>query len=340
VPQISYDQLQRTLRDRVAGGAFFFHGDEDFFREEAVSRVVAAYVDDATRDFNFDQLRGSDVDADGLASMLATPPMMAEHRVVVVRDAQGLSPKAREVVEAAAKAPEPGLVLVLSAAIPSASKAKFYDELKKRAVSVEFSPLAADDAPGWLMEEARTAHGVELDVDAARAIVAAMGVDLGMLVSELRKLVAYAGERKRITADDVRAVGGSIARQDRWAWFDLVAERRIRDALDTLPVMLEQGENGVGLVIGLGGVMLKLAIVCAGGQRALEAELKPFQRWMARRIVPQARKWTLPEADAALSELLRTDRLLKSASLSDRQALEELLLRLWSLRPERAGRAA
>jgi hypothetical protein len=47
----------------------------------------------------------------------------------------------------------------------------------------------------------------------------------------------------------------------------------------------------------------------------------------------------LPEVDAALGELLRTDRLLKSASLSDRQALEELLLRLWSIRPERARAA-
>jgi len=335
VPQISYDQLQRTLRDRTAGGAFFFHGDEDFFREEAVDRVVAAYLDEATRDFNLDQLRGGDVDADSLASVVGTPPMMAEHRVVVIRDAQGLSPRARDVVEAAAKAPEPGLVLVLSAAIPSGSKAKFYDELKKRAVSVEFTPLAADDAPGWLMEEARTEHGIELDAQAARAVVSAMGVELGMLVSELKKLVAYAGDRNRITLDDVKAVGGSIARQDRWAWFDLVADRRFREALDALPVMLQQGENGVGLVIGMGGVLLKLGIVCAGGQGALEAELKPFQRWMARRIVPQARKWTLPEVDAALAELLRTDRLLKSASLSDRQAMEELLLRLWSIRPER-----
>jgi DNA polymerase III delta subunit len=52
---------------------------------------------------------------------------------------------------------------------------------------------------------------------------------------------------------------------------------------------------------------------------------------MARRIVPQARKWTLPEVDQALGELLRADRLLKSASLSDRQAIEELLLRLWGI---------
>lgn len=340
MPQISHDQLQRTLRDRAAGGAFFFHGDEDFFREEAVGRVVGTYLDEATRDFNFDQLRGGDVDGDALASVIATPPMMAEHRVVVVRDAQGMGQRARDVVEAAVKSPAPGLVLVLSAAIPSGSKAKFYDELKKHATSVEFNPLAADDAPGWLMEEARQAHGVELDADAARAVVSAMGVELGMLVSELRKLAAYAGDRKRITLDDVKAVGGSIPRQDRWAWFDLVAERRFREALQALPVMLEQGENGVGLVIGMGGQLLKVGLVCAGGQPALERELKPFQRWMARRIVPVARKWTLPEVDAALSELLRTDRLLKSASMSDRQALEELLLRLWAIRPRREGRAA
>jgi hypothetical protein len=39
------------------------------------------------------------------------------------------------------------------------------------------------------------------------------------------------------------------------------------------------------------------------------------------------------------AELLRTDRLLESASLSDRQALEELLPRLWAIRPERARAA-
>ena len=84
MPQISHDQLQRTLRDRAAGGAFFFHGDEDFFREEAVGRVVGTYLDEATRDFNFDQLRGGDVDGDALASVIATPPMMADRRMVVV----------------------------------------------------------------------------------------------------------------------------------------------------------------------------------------------------------------------------------------------------------------
>ncbi|HEU0053922.1 MAG TPA: hypothetical protein VFQ39_12140, partial [Longimicrobium sp.] len=113
--------------------------------------------------------------------------------------------------------------------------------------------------------------------------------------------------------------------------------RRMAEAMAALPVLLEAGENGVSLVIGLGSQLLKVALVCAGGPGALERELKPFQRWMAKRVVPQARRWTTPEVDAALAELLRTDRLLKSASMTDRQAMEELLLRLWAIRPERSA---
>lgn len=328
MPQISHDALLRTLKDRSRGGVFFFHGEEDYLREEAVGRVVQAYLDPGTRDFNFDPLSGPEALPEELASILATPPMMAEWRVVVVRDAQGLSPKAREAVQKAASAPPPGLVLVLSAAIPQGSQAKFYTDLKRDATSVEYASLEAQDAPGWLIEHASTAHGVALDPEAASALVSAVGAGLGTLSAELGKLAGYVGERGRITADDVRAVVGSIPRYDRWAWFDLVGERKTAEALRLLPVLLESGDSGVGLVIGMATHLIRIGIVCAGGQGALEKELKPYQKWLARRIAPQAKRWTLAEVDTALTELLRTDRLLKSASLSDRQALEELLLRL------------
>ena len=90
--QIRPNQLERTLRDRVAGGAFFFFGDEDFLRDEAVSKVVAAYLDPATRDFNFDQPRGSDVAA-------VAPAPAPEYRVASAPDAssQGLAAQLEEV---------------------------------------------------------------------------------------------------------------------------------------------------------------------------------------------------------------------------------------------------
>lgn len=338
MPLISPDKLARTLR-APTGGAFFLFGAEDFLREQAVRQVVNAHLDPATQDFNLDQVRGADATPEALGSLINTPPLMARFRVVVLREAQSLANRARELLEAAVQSPPPGLALVISATIPPGSKARFYSTLREQCLAVEFSAVDPLDAPGWLVEHARDAYGKTVEPEAARRLVAAVGSDLGLLLAELRKLAAYVGDREPIGLDDVRAVGVAVPRQDRWEWFDLVGERRNDEALRALPVLLEAGESGVALISGLSAQLLRIGLVCADGTAALERELKPYQRWLARRVAPQARRWTLPEVDAALADLLRADRLLKSASLSDRQVMEELLLRLQAL-PRNASRAA
>lgn len=320
--------MLKSLSKGDPGGVFFLFGDEEYLKDEAASRIVDAFLDPASRDFNFDQLRGPDVTPEALASVLATPPMMAEHRVVLLQEAQGLSQKAREAVEAVAASPPPGLALVIVASVPSGSRAKFYGTLQKLARSVEFAKVSSVDLPGWVIERAREAHGLDVEPAAARALAGATAGQLGILASELRKIAAYVGDRTTVSADDVRAVGGYIPTVDRWAWFDLVAERRIEEAIRQLPALLESGENAVGLVIGITSQILRVGLAVAGGRDALEKQLKPYQRWLASRIEPMSRRWSAAEVDAAVAELLRTDRLLKTASMTDRQAIEELLLRL------------
>lgn len=338
MPLLPAARFARLLEDGPPGGAYFLHGEEEHLREGALQQVVAAFLDPGTRDFNLDQLRGGDVAPDALASILATPPMMAEWRVVVIRDMQGLSQRSRDVVESLADSPPPGLVLILTGQKPSGSRAKFYDRLQKSAVTVEFAPLQLNDLPGWLTGRAAEQHGMELEIDAARALVTAIGSHLGVLASELDKLASFASGRDRLTLDDVRAVGGYVPRVDRWAWVDLVGERRFEEAMRQLPELLESGESAVGLVAAIGSHLVRVGLAVAGGREALEKQLPPNQRWLARRVGTAASAWSLPELDAAITDLLRTDRLLKSAPTTDRGAMEELLLRFTASRE--AGRSA
>jgi DNA polymerase III subunit delta len=339
LPPLTPGKLTALLKSAPAGAVFFVHGEEEHLREEVIRRVLDSWLDPATRDFNLDQFRGGDLSADALASLLSTPPMMAERRFVVVREAQGLSQKAREVVEQVTSAPPSGLILLLAAQIPGGSKARFYTTLQQRAHSVECAAVDPLDLPAWLVERASQEHGVTLELDAARALAAAIGSQLGVLTSELEKLVAFADGRTVVGLDDVRAVGGYVVRVDRWGWFDTVAERRFLEALRSVPDLLATGENGVGLVIGLTTQLVRTGLGVAGGKAALERELRSHQRWLANRIAATARRWTLPEIDLALEELLRTDRLLKSASLSDLHAMEELLIRLHERIGERRSAA-
>lgn len=326
------DGLARTIGRGRRGGVYFLHGEEEFLKEEAVTAIVAAHLDPATRDFNLDLLRGASLDPETLASICNTPPMMAEWRVVVVRDAQYLAASARmrAVIESIVDSPVPALALVLVATI-GASKAKFYGELERKTTAVAFAPLPSGDLPDWLIQRADSA-GVELEPKAARALAAAAGPTLGALVRELDKLIDFAADRRAIRAEDVARLVGHVPSVNRWDWIDTVAERRIAEARAQLPVLLENGDSGVGLVIALGTQFLRLGVAVAGGQAALADALPPNQRFLARRVIGQARRWSLPDIEAAVADLLRADRLLKSSGAGDRHVLEELLLRLQARR--------
>lgn len=332
----NYDRLARALESGERGGVFFLYGEESYLREEATRGVIAAHLDEATRDFNLDQLQG-DVDPETLGSMLETPPMMAEWRVVVVREAQGLAGNARmrAMVESVLDRDIRGLVLVLSGDI-GGSRAKFWKRLQKEAKAVELPRLEDPDLVGWLLERAST-DGIELEVEAARALVAAVGPVLGVLVRELDKLREYAGERRRITLDDVEKVVVGVRRENRWEWLDTVAEGRFREARSALGTLLETGESGVGLTLALGTHFLRLALHKTGGEAALQAALPSNQKWLVRRLSGQARRWDAHALKDALDDLLRADRLLKSAPLTDAQVMEELLLRMEASAAARAA---
>ena len=310
------------------GGAFYLHGEDQFRKEQALRALVDAHVEPTTRDFNLDLLRGTEVDPETLASVMATPPMMGEWRVVVLREVEGLASakRARDELLRVAASPPPGLTLIMSCTVPKGSKARFYSDLARRTQSVEFKAITDADVPGWLMERASETHGVEIDVGAARALGAAIGSDLGILARELEKLSEFVGQRKRIALEDVEKAGTRLPSQDRWSWFDLVGERRFEQARLALETLLGQGESGVGLVIGLATHLLRLGLAVEKGSTGLESALPVHQKWLARRLENQARRWSRAEIDRALEGLRDVDRLLKASPHTDEHFLETWLL--------------
>jgi DNA polymerase-3 subunit delta len=329
MPLTSPDAAMRALAGGKQGGVFFLYGEEEYLKEELATSLINAHLDPSTRDFNLDQLRGTDTAPEVLASVIATPPMMAEWRVVVVRDAQALATAARTraIIEDVLERTPPALALILVATLPEKAKAQLYERLKKQAVAIAFPLLNAADVPGWLMARAR-ADGVELQPKAAQAMASAIGSELGVLLQELKKLYEFTSDRKQITLNDVKEVVGSVPRQNRWEWFDMLGDQRFRDARSALPVLLDSGETGVGLIIGIGSHFIRLGILASGGEKALEAALPSHQRWLAGRLGKQARKWKAQQLESAIVDLLRADRLLKSSNLGDLPVLEEFILRL------------
>lgn len=332
----SEERLEKILARGRPVGAFFLHGDASRLRDEAARRLADAALDPATRDFNLEVFWGSETSPETLAAAMAMPPVMAPSRVVLLYEAEKLTPKCCRVVEDALGSLPADLTLIVTATVPKGSKKSFYRGLKERAVALEWQAPRDPELPGWLIERASKRYDVKLSVPAAEALATAVGADLGVLDAELEKLCAACGGE--ITLERVAALVPNVRSVNRWSWLDLVAERRYREARRLLSDLLAGDETAVSLIAAMVDQHIYIGLALAGGtglvERTLSEAEKPYLRFKARTFARQARGWSRDGIDGALRLLRTSDRRAKSSGDSDAAVLEELLLQL-----EHAARA-
>ena len=328
--------LERVFRKSLQRGDFervyYFHGDDDFLKEQAVRDLIAAAVDPSTRDFNLDIRAGAELDAETLGSLLGTPPMMAERRVVVVRDVAALRKDARAALDRYLEQPAADVVLVL--VVPAGEKAKVDKALESRAGTMEFAPLTGDRVPRWITHHVESMLGATITPEAAELLQQATGNELAALAAELDKLASYAGGG---TIDEaaVSDVVGVRRGETLGDFLDRVAARDVAGALALLPHILAQPKtSAVSIVMALTTQMLAIGWGITRSRADYFELLKsgkafPMRPWgeAARAWSAAERHWNSAAIDASLDALLAADIALKETRLSsDTQLLTNLVL--------------
>ena len=84
--------------------------------------------------------------------------------------------------------------------------------------------------------------GVELDRDAAEELSEILNGELASIRTEIEKLAAYAGERRKITRADVELLVVSAQKYTVWELADMLAARQPARALEFLDSLLREGE--------------------------------------------------------------------------------------------------
>ncbi|MBA3672260.1 MAG: DNA polymerase III subunit delta [Gemmatimonadaceae bacterium] len=332
--------LHAALKKRVFDPVYYLFGDDDFLKDASLRQLIAIAVDPATRDFNLEQRRGAELGPDGIDSLLGTPPMLSDRRVVVIRDADKLKKDARVLLDAYLTRPAPDTVLVLV----SAAGVKEDKALVARSVAVNFAPLSGDRVQNWIVHHVDTILGRTITAGAVSLLIEAVGLELSMIAVELEKLASFKdGEIDELAVETLVGVrrGESIG-----DFLDAVAARDAAAALVLIPHVLQQPKTtGVSIVMNLTVQTLALAYASStpngrSMSRASHGELVsllketgafPGRPW-GEAVSTWTRygdRWTPDSLDAALAALLRTDEALKNTALSsEEQTLTSLVLGL------------
>lgn len=241
------------LKRRVGAGElaplYLIVGEEGLLRDEAAAAIRAAVMgsDEANVEaFNYDMVYGDETDASEIYTLCSNLPMFAARRLVVVRDVGDLRAKDAERLLPYLDAPVDTTCLVLTGRKVD-GRVKFFQALKKVAVTVNCEPLEAGALPAWVREQAATL-GLSLDEPARMLLQESSSGDLGVLRREMEKLAAYVAPGKTVTVADVEAVqgadtGGSVN--------DLVGALQQKDrsqALRVLAKVLDAGEPALKLL--------------------------------------------------------------------------------------------
>jgi DNA polymerase III subunit delta len=338
--------LHSALKKRVFDPVYYLFGDDDFLKEQATRDLIEAAVDPSTRDFNLETRRAGELDAEALDALLSTPPMLAERRVVVLRDVDKMKKSARTLLDRYLARPAHDTVLVLVA--PSGTKTD--KALSDRATAVEYAPLTGDRLPRWVAHHAQHALGRAITPEAVALLVEAVGGDLAQLAVELEKLASYATETidERAVADVVGVRRG----QSLGDLLDAVAAKDANTALGLIPIILQLPKTtAVSVVMALTVQTLALgygvATLASGtSQRGLFNELMallketgafPHRPWgeAVNAWTKHAARWSAGEIDDALHALLAADVALKETRLSSPEQLLATLVLALCGRPTR-----
>ena len=309
--------------------AYLLAGGEPLLRDDALAVIEQAVLSSAPRDFNLDRLEVARSTPGRLEEALDNLPVMAERRLVILREAEGRASKLDEawtrVIEAWLATAGDSATAVLVVVVSKVDRRnKWVKAFKDPAAHIDCDPpKGARDLAKFLKEEARR-QGVELASEAAGLLGERVGPQLLLLRQEIEKAGLLAGPGAPIERKHVEMSVAAVAEEPIWDLTDAIGQGKTADAVDLLARMLNHGAAAPAILGALASHFRKLVRVGHG-----EAVGGP--PFVVRKLEQQARRYPARRLVVCLRAIHRTDVELKGASvMRPDRALEQLVLVLAS----------
>lgn len=328
----AYEDMSTAFRHGNFKPLYLLYGEERYFIDSLQGLLLSNALEAHEKDFNLDIIYGAEADVQAVLALCASFPMMAQRRVVIVRDFDKL--KGNSQFKAYAEQPNPTAVVFLVCGKKPNLNTHPYRALRKHGVSAEFKALYDNQVPGWIQRLAKS-QGSEIDSKASTMLAEYVGSDLTKAVSELEKLSTFTGGRDVITAEDVVQASGQTREFNVFELQRAVSERRQNDAIRITERLLQQSSNprmeSTRIVSILTSFFIKLWQLrslqkhkISEKEMASKIGVSPF---FIKEYISGLRRFDSGVLNRAFSSLLAADYELKGGSTRSERLILSLMLR-------------
>ena len=342
---------------------YLLHGDDEYNIAQEVAKLEAKLGDHALREANTTSLDGRSFNLDDLVSVVSPMPFMTKRRLVILShplarlegkeakakffNKQKLTKDREKIIENFEKVPlTTALVLVEHKLLTSDWERKKgnlhwlerWAESNRERVYVKAFPLPKGNMGGWIQNRATQESG-QFTHEAAGRLAELVGDDTLLADQEIRKLLDYADYKRPVEKEDVDLLTPDSSQADIFAMVDALGMRDGEKASLLLQRLLEQQEHGYifAMVIRQFRLLLLVREILdeGGGGDELAAKLGflRVKKWMSRKLIPQARRFSLPVLEEIFHRLLNLDEDVKSGLIPVDLALQIFVSSLTNLSP-------
>ncbi|MEG2856738.1 DNA polymerase III subunit delta, partial [Bacteroides sp.] len=200
--ELTCEDVLKELRAKQYRPIYYLMGEESYYIDLIADYIAENVLNETEKEFNQTVVYGADVDVSTIINAAKRYPMMCEHQVVIVKEAQAI----RNIEELAFYLQKPltSTILVICHKHGTLDRRKkLAAEIEKRGVLFESKKIKEAQLPAFISSYMKR-KGIDMEPKATAMLSDFVGSDLSRLTGELEKLIiTLPPNQKRITPEQI-----------------------------------------------------------------------------------------------------------------------------------------
>ena len=199
---MTYEDIAKNIKNGKFAPVYLLMGEEDYYIDRISDYIVEKALDENEKEFNLTIMYGLDTDVASIVNNAKRYPMMSEHQVVVVKEAQNI--RAWDDLSFYLQKPLESTILVICYKHGTMDKRKkIVAEIEKKGVVFESKKLKENMLPAFITTYLKR-RKMEIEDKAAEMMADFVGNDLNRMAGELDKLIiTMPAGKSRITPEEI-----------------------------------------------------------------------------------------------------------------------------------------
>lgn len=330
---MNYENMLSLIKQEKIYPVYLFYGKENYLKEDILKKLRNRLIDPAYRELNYKVFYGEKLSINEVINDLETLPMISEHKLVVIKDAEKINKNDETKLvdyfnRLSLKSNFSTLIIIYKENSPNK---KLITVIKKVGIAANFNLTDKAKLALWINSKFKQSDK-KITQEGLFYLQSIIGSDLGRLFNEIEKIDIYTKDQKIIEKEDVMiSIGGSEA-VNIFKVLDSVGNKDIKNAIDGL-VKLNQGNlhhlSIFAMIYRQIKLILQTKLLLAGGLNFKEVEKKlKLPYFVIEKMIRQSKKYTFKEICKSYELLTTADLAFKDSQQEPKIILEELVMNI------------